>query len=263
MNLYWLYDIPTWLFAILVIGLCVAIALVGQRLMQRFVKRVAGKEGKYNELVGTTLATVGVFFGITLGLISVGTWQNYADVTTNVNQEVASLGVLYRSISLYPEPVKTDLQTGLQDYTHYVITEAWPLQRKGIVPAGGVPKVSAVQKRLIAFEPVTENMKALYAETLSVFDQMIMFRRNRLQNVTSGLPSTLWVVVVFGALLNLFIPWFLIYDRPVIHYLMSFLMATTIGLLIFLMAAMDNPFRGEFSVSAAPFQQLYDWMKLM
>jgi hypothetical protein len=40
-------------------------------------------------------------------------------------------------------------------------------------------------------------------------------------------------------------------------------MATTIGLLIFLMAAMDNPFRGEFSVSAAPFQQLYDWMKLM
>jgi hypothetical protein len=261
MNLYWLYDVPTLLFAVLVIGTCVAIALVGQRLMQRFVKRVAGKEGKYNELVETTLATVGVFFGITLGLISVGTWQNYADVNTNVNQEVAALGVLYRNVSLYPEPVRTDLQRGLQDYTHYVIDQAWPLQRKGIVPQGGIPRISAVQKRLVEYEPVTENIKALYQQTLTVFDQMIMFRRNRLQNVTSGLPVTLWAVVVFGALLNLFIPWFLIYDRPVIHYLMSLLMATTIGLLLFLMAAMDNPFRGEFSVSVAPFELLYELMK--
>jgi RsiW-degrading membrane proteinase PrsW (M82 family) len=100
MNLYWLYDIPTWLFALLVIGLCVAIALVGQRLMQRFVKRVAGKEGKYNELVGTTLATVGVFFGITLGLISVGTWQNYADVTTNVKKSLRWVCYIAASASI-------------------------------------------------------------------------------------------------------------------------------------------------------------------
>jgi hypothetical protein len=261
MNLYWLYDIPTVLFATLIIGICVGIALIGQRLTERGVKRIAGKDGKYNDLVGTTLATVGVFFGITLGLISVGTWQNFADVSTNVNQEVASLGVLYRSISLYPEPVRTDLKNGLQDYVHYVIDEAWPLQRKGIIPPGGVPKITAVQQRLMAFEPVTESLKALYAQTLANFDQMIMFRRTRLQNVTSGLPVTLWGVVIFGALLNLFIPWFLVYDRPRIHDLMSTLMAATIGLLLFLMAAMDNPFRGEFSVSSAPFELLYQLMK--
>ncbi len=141
-----------------------------------------------------------------------------------------------------------------------MINEAWPLQRKGIVPQGGVAKVSAVQQRLSQFEPVTESMKAIYAQTLADFAQMIMFRRNRLQNVTSGLPVTLWGVVVVGALLNLVIPWFLVYDRPRIHDLMSLLMSATIGLLLFLMAAMDNPFRGEFSVSAAPFELLYQWM---
>jgi Protein of unknown function (DUF4239) len=260
MNLYWVYDIPTWLFALLVVGIFIAIALIGQRLSQRGVKRIAGKEGKYNELVGTTLATVGVFFGITLGLISVGTWQNFADINTNVNQEVASLGVLYRTVSMYPEPASTNLKAGLQDYVYYVMTEAWPLQRKGIVPQGGVAKVTAIQKQLAAFEPVTESMKAIYSETLTVFNQMVMYRRTRLQNVTSGLPPTLWIVVIAGALLNLFIPWFLVYDRPRIHDLMSTLMAATIGLLIFLMGAMDNPFRGEVSISAAPFRLLYQWM---
>jgi hypothetical protein len=260
MNLYWVYDIPTLLFAVLVVGSCIGVAIGGQRLSQRGVKRIAGKEGKYNDLVETTLATVGVFFGITLGLISVGTWQNFADVSSNVNQEVAALGVLYRNVSLYPEPIRSDLRNGLQDYVHYVVTEAWPSQRQGIVPEGGVPKVTAVQQRLAVFESATDSQRAVHAQTLANFDQMVMFRRNRLQSVASGLPATLWGVVVAGALLNLFIPWFLVYDRPRIHDLMSTLMAATIGLLLFLMAAMDNPFRGEFSVSAAPFELLYQLM---
>jgi hypothetical protein len=39
------------------------------------------------------------------------------------------------------------------------------------------------------------------------------------------------------------------------------LMAGTIGLLIFMMGAMDNPFRGEFSVSPEPFVWILKWMQ--
>jgi hypothetical protein len=74
-------------------------------------------------------------------------------------------------------------------------------------------------------------------------------------------PDTLWAVVIFGALLNIFIPWFLVYDRQFIQDLMITLMATTIGLLVFLMAAMDNPFRGEFSVSSEAFKLVYQMMQ--
>jgi hypothetical protein len=51
MNLYWVYDLPSWLFAMMVIGTFVGIALIGQRLTQKWVKRIAGNEGKYNDLV--------------------------------------------------------------------------------------------------------------------------------------------------------------------------------------------------------------------
>jgi hypothetical protein len=81
-----------------------------------------------------------------------------------------------------------------------------------------------------------------------------------MQNVTTGLPDTLWYVVIFGALLNIFIPWFLVYERQIIQDLMIVLMASTIGLLIFMMGAMDNPFRGEFSVTSEAFESLLKWM---
>jgi hypothetical protein len=260
MNLFWVYDLPNLVFANLVMASFIAVALIGQRLSRRWVKRIAGNDGQYNELVGTTLATVGVFFGITLGLISVGAWQNFADINANVNQEVSSINVVYRSVSLYPEPDRTALKTSIKEYVHFVINDEWPAQRKGLVPKGGTDKVTDFQKKMYAYEPVSESMKSVHAETIAAFNEMIKERRNRLQSVTTGLPSTLWLVVIFGSLLNIVIPWFLVYDRQFIQDLMIVLMAATIGLLVFLMAAMDYPFRGEFSVSTDNFQLMYDRM---
>jgi Protein of unknown function (DUF4239) len=260
MNLFWVYDLPNFVFAGLVIASFITVALVGQRLSRRWVKRIVGHGSDYNELVNTTLATVGVFFGITLGLISVGAWQNFADINANVNQEVSSINVLYRSVSLYPEPSKDLLRSSIKDYVKHVIDEEWPAQRKGQVPKSGTDKVSLFQKNLYAFEPVSESMKSIHAETIAAFNEMIKQRRTRLQSVSTGLPSTLWLVVIFGSLLNIFIPWFLVYERQFVQDLMIVLMASTIGLLVFLMAAMDYPFRGEFSVSPENFQLMYDRM---
>ncbi len=261
MNFYWVYDIPNWLFAVIVIGSAIAIALVGQRFTRRWVKRIAGGDGQYNELVGTTLSTVGVFFGITLGLISVGTWQTFADAGMNVNQETTALAVLYRSISVYDEPDRSALRDSLKEYVSYTIQEAWPIQRKGKIPMGDLEKISDFQKKLVAYETKSETMNHVHALSLGAFNTTIEHRRIRMQNVTTGLPDTLWWVVIFGALLNIFIPWLLVYDRQIIQDLTIVLMAATIGLLVFMMGAMDNPFRGDFSVSSEPFESLLEWMK--
>jgi Protein of unknown function (DUF4239) len=257
-NLYWVYDIPSWLFAALTISTFVSIALCGHRLTQRWVKKIAGNSGMYNDLVSTTLATVGVFYGITLGLISVGAWQNFTDISAQVAQEASSIAVIYRDVSSYPEPSRTELQNSLKDYTKYIINEAWPAQRQGVVPSGGNVKVSDFQAKLFAVEPVKESQKAIHTSTLAGFSEMLKARRLRLQSVTAGLPANLWLVVVFGALINIFIPWFLVFNRQLMQDLMSMLMASTIGLLIFLMGAMDNPFRGEFSVGPDAFQLIYN-----
>jgi Protein of unknown function (DUF4239) len=261
MNLFWLYDLPNTVFAAIVIGFFVSIGLLGQKWTRRWVKRIPGNDGRYNELINATIATVGVFFGITLGLISVGAWQEFTNISTNVNQEVSSINVLYRAVSLYPDPSRDLLRNSLKEYVHYAIYEEWPSQQKGIIPKGGTAKVTAFQKNLYAFEPVSESMKSVHGETIAAFNDMIRQRRSRLQSVTSGLPSTLWLVVIFGSLLNLVIPWLLVYDRQFMQDLTIVLTAATIGLLVFLMAAMDYPFRGEFSVTSESFQLIYERMK--
>jgi len=55
----------------------VAIGLSGFYATRKWVQRVHGDEHSHNDIVGFFLGAVGLFYGITLGLVAVGTWQTY------------------------------------------------------------------------------------------------------------------------------------------------------------------------------------------
>jgi len=129
MNMYWVYDLPNWLFAALTVAVAVAIGLIGFYATRKWVRRVHGDEISHNDIVGFFLGTIGLFYGITLGLVAVGTWEAYSDVDNKVGEEASALAGLYRDVSSFPDPKRAELQTDLREYAHQVIDVAWPLQR--------------------------------------------------------------------------------------------------------------------------------------
>src|ERR1044072_5431046 len=153
--LYWIYDIPTLLavglFAAFFIGVCsIGIVLVSPRL----VPLVHHQPG-LNEILGDYLQYFGVIYGLLLGLLAVATYQNHTDVEKAVANEASSLAALYRDISVYPEPDRTELKNVIREYTRSTIDDAWPLQRQGIDP-WKVNRAAPLQAQLIAFEPKTK-----------------------------------------------------------------------------------------------------------
>ena len=134
MNMYWVYDLPNWLFGLLTIMVTVAIGVGGLYATRKLVRRVHGERHSHNEAVGFYLGAICVFYGITLGLFAVATWQTYTDVEARVGEEAAAVGALYRDVSSFPDPNRTALQADLRQYVRQVIDVAWPQQRRGIVP---------------------------------------------------------------------------------------------------------------------------------
>jgi hypothetical protein len=257
MNFYWVYDLPNWLFAVLTIGVTVGVALAGLYATRKWVRRIHGSEHSHNEVVGFYLGAVCVFYGITLGLLAVATWQNYNDVDTRVGQEAAAVGVLYRDVSGFPDPSRTALEGDLRRYAREVVDVAWPLQRQGIVPEGEGKILSEFEIHLIAFEPQTEGQKALYTQAYASFNRLADFRGRRLQSVRAGLAAPLWTVVIAGAFLSIALTWFFDMKSQGMHFWMTVMLAALLGLLIFMLGALDNPFRGEISVSSEPFELVY------
>lgn len=258
MDFFWVYDLPEWQFCLLMILVFVGFAVGGQRLTRRWVLRLMGPAPGFNDVVSYYLGAFGVFFGITLGLISVGAWEDYSDVDSTAGQEAASLGALYRDVSSFPEPTRTQLRDIVRDDVRYIINDAWPLQRRGLVPTGGNARMTRLQEALARFEPQTMGQQVIHAEALRQFNHLLELSRKRLELVDAGLPGMLWCVVFLGALLNIMLMWLLVLSKPVVHDLLTGCLAALLGLLIFMMAAVDYPFRGEFSVGTESYQQVLD-----
>ena len=79
-------------------------------------------------------------------------------------------------------------------------------------------------------------------------------REARRQGASTALPALLWYVVIIGAALNFSLMWMFSINRLSVHLLLSGSIAFFVGLMLFFIAAMDNPFRGELSISSEPYQ---------
>jgi hypothetical protein len=258
LNFYWIYDIPNWLLCVLIVGFLSVFSTFGIIATRKLARRLMARAHGQNEAVGIYVSAIGVFYGITLGLITVGASTTFNDISSQVDREATSIASFYRKVSNYPEPIRSTLQGQTQAYTSYIIETAWPLQRQGIIPSGIIKQVVAIEKNLDTFEPTTSAQIALHDITLKAFDEMTKLGRLRLQSVQTGLPGALWAIVILGALLNIFLTWLLVLDSDKPHVWLGMVFNATIGILIFLTAAMDNPFRGEFSVSADSIQMVFD-----
>jgi hypothetical protein len=255
--LYWIYDYPSWLIGGLFVVVFVATTWAGIFLTRRTVHSWIHREQRANEMVGFALSSFFVLFGLLLGLLAVATFQNYSTVSDVVDKEASSIAALYRDFGAYPPPLNAELQADLREYARYTIEEGWPQQRKGIVPTGGTDRISALAKPLYAFEPVKKSQEIIHAEALRQFNHLIELRRARLADVTVGLPAVLWWVVAFGALMNIILIW--MQDMEIhVHLILGAILASILGAVIFLTAALDNPFRGAVSVGPDSIELVYD-----
>jgi hypothetical protein len=258
MNFYWVYDLPNWLFFLITITFFIVFALLGAFVFSSKLEKMLGLTKEHNNIVSTFLGLSGVFYGITLGLIAVGTFENFNSVEAKVNNESSSIAGLYRDVTMLEKPDKQTMLQTLKQYTSFVVNEAWPSQRKGIVPKGGTKLIDVFQSQLAAYNPETYKDKIIYAEVFDQFNVLIENRRLRLNAVNSSLPATIWHILFFGAFINIVFTWLLVIKNKKLDILVNSLSGALMGSLIFLIAAMDNPFRGQFSVGADSFQLLLD-----
>lgn len=253
-----LFDLPLWIAGPgIIVTLCV-FAVAGLLLVRRKVLPRLHVEGGDSEFTGAMLQSVMVFYGLAVALIAVSVWQTYADTSKLASQEAAALAILYRDVSLYPEPQRSELQQGIREHLDNIIHEDWPLQRKGKVPAVKAEAVNRLRRTLMSFEPATEAQKLQHGETLHALNELISATRLRVDSVNTGLPGVLWLIVVAGAFISLSSSFFFKVEDARLHVIEVVLLAVFIGLVIFMILALDRPFRGDLGIPVDPYQLVYD-----
>ena len=256
MNLFWIYDIPIWASFLLIVAITLAVGWIGLFALRVWVSHLHSSQN-HNEVVSYSFAAVVLFYGVMVGLIAVGGWEQFSATDEKVAMEASALAAVYRDVSAYPEPARSRLQADLRAYTQNVVHKSWPLQRRRIIPAETNQILWSFQADLVAFQPDTNAQNILHAEAMRTYNELVELRRMRLHSVESGLPGAVWVVVALGAVICLSVSWFFETVTFAVHFWMVTLTALLLGAIVWLLVALDHPFLGEVSIGPEPFEQVY------
>lgn len=251
--MYWIYDIPAWLLGLLIVGAFLALATGGVALTRPLVGKRFAKEEGWGEHVSIILEAAFVFVGLLMALVTIAAYDNFAEARNKVAGEASEVGTLYRDVSAFPEPLRTQVETDLSSYVDGVVNRDWPAQQHGTEPSED-PLPGRVLHALAGFQPTSASEINLQQATLAQVNAWVKARRDRIDLVTRGLPADLWVVLVLGAVINVGLTWLLPVRGLRSHLILSAAFAAVVGLLLFVTAAMDHPFRGTFSVSPEAFR---------
>ena len=248
------YHLPLFVVGLVVVsGFCLY-SIVGTALVRRFLQPRLGIVEQDSEFTGAMMQAVMVFYGLAMALIAVSVWETHSEVSNVVSSESSRLACLYRDAGGYPEPIRSELRAQLLGYTNYLIDEAWPQQQAGIHPQRGVEWMNRFQASLYTFEPASDGMKILHAETLRAYNHMVEARRLRLDAMLVQLPGTLWFVIFFGGMVSLASTFLFRVRNLRLHLIQVALLSVFIGVITTLIFAFDRPFRGELGIDSEPYR---------
>lgn len=256
----WLYEVSPRAAALIMVVFIEVLALVGLVLVRRLlIPRLHYHDGA-NDAVSGIVQAIGVFYGITVGLIAVGVWNTNSNASDLVSREAAAIGSLYRDVSGYPSPLRDELRARVRDYTVFVIDEAWPAQQRGEGQAinGGSRILDDFQAMLFTFQPANASQSALHSETLRAYNNLLEYRRLRIDAVGGGLSTVMWSVIWVGAAISIGIAYFFRIPDFKLHAILIILMGGFLAMVLFMIVINDRPFYGHVRISSDPYKLILE-----
>ena len=240
----WLHDLSPVLGAAIVAGCFVVPTVIGSALLQPVVGRLLRGERDANTVVALLVNSFILYYGVLLALLSIAVFENHGKAEEAIGREASSIVALYRDLGGYPEPHRTSLRDLLRRYVDEEAGPGWREQQQGRASAAGTSLVDELSRHLMSFEPagsVGQNIR--HAETLRMFDEFVERRRTRIQSGRTSIPLVIWGIVLTGAVLNVLVMWLFDLNQTT-HFILGGVLTGFIGLVIYMLAILDQPFRG-------------------
>jgi uncharacterized membrane protein YraQ (UPF0718 family) len=216
-------------------------------LVQRLVPIAVRRE--HNDVAGFIYAVLGVVYAVLLGLMVVAVWEEWNTVAETADREASSLADIFWLATRMPESEGHHIQELARSYASVVVNEEWPLMDKEKSSPKAWELLDEIRASLQSFDPSTPAQRVLYEQWFEGMRDLSDARRDRLLEAEQGLPVILWVVLIGGGIVVVSFTYLFGLDSTVIHLLMVAALALIISLVLFTVAALNFPFKGDITFS--------------
>jgi len=250
------YDLPNWLFGLLISGGWVLVGVGGYLAFQR-VCRVTFAEGDRN-LAIALLGVIATINSLLLAFSAISVWESFGSAEKAVRNEAVIMTALGRDLMVFDTAQSRVARDLLQKYGATVVDQEWSAMRRGELPEQARDLLDDMFRAVGRIDPLGAREAALMPEIWARTNELVKARRERTQASEAQVPGTLWSVVVLATMLTLVTTYVL--PRSAFNLVAVGLLSGVFGLVFFFIAAMDRPFAGAESIGPEPIQRTVQTM---
>ena len=248
------YDYSIW-----AVGLLLAsVAALGVVVLGLVTRRFLGVEFRrqHNEASAAIFSVIGTTFAVLLAFVAMLAWQHFNEAKAASYAEAGYVLDVYDASLGFADPEKSALHEVIIGYLENVIRIEWPAQAKGLTVDRGSANLRRLNDMAIGLQPAGVAGSNLQAQLLQSLTRLQDAREARLLTADTTIPTIVWVVTIIGGFLTVAFGALLGAPSLIMHVAMSTALAISGVLVLILIIALSNPFRGDFRVSTHPFEEV-------
>ena len=204
-------------------------------------------ERDINTVLGFLLNAFALYFGVLLALLSIAVFENHNKAEDTVVGEAAASSSCIATCPVIPSRCAA-IGRQLHQYVDEVIGPGWAIQARGEVNPKETVILGEFHRIVSEFQPANVGQGVRYGETLRALDGFVEARRLRISAGERSIPSIMWFIVLVGAAMNVAVIW--MFDlRPSTHAIIGGTISMFVGLVIYMVAVLDRPFRARTGFS--------------
>ena len=251
-----LISLPMWLGSILAMGFTTATGFVVYLASYKLIAKY--KRGDLKEPTNNLFRVVGMLVSLMLALAFSEVVVQHRTTRSAVLHETAAISDISDVLKLFGNEVTREHRTILIDYAQAVIDDDWPALSKDRLS----PRVGALKTQLaegvLKLKPATSNQEKLLSHIMADIDALSDYRVVRLGSALVKPPVFVYVII-FGFLVTM--ACFGDYQPQPPLVVLAFLYTIFVGLVLYLVLAMSDPFQGNFGVGPVPFEHLVETLQ--
>ena len=259
MNTDMVYQYPIWAVGLLVMGA----AMLGAVLLELCVRRLLPNElrRQHNDVAAAMLSIIGVTYAVLLAFVATLAWEGFNRAKAASYAEAALIGDVYNLSAGFADPERSPIRNEIFGYARHVVTVEWPAQAEGRMVDQDSIHLNGLNTMALALHPSGQVDGNLHSLLLQAIERLWDARQERLLTAQTTIPEIVWFVLIAGGALTVAFGSFLGAPSLRMQLAMSAVLAASGALVLILIIALSHPFRGDFRVSTAPFEQVLSRMQ--
>jgi hypothetical protein len=251
-----LISLSTWAGCLVAMGFTAVtgfvVYLVFYKLISKY-KREAMKEPTNN-----LFRVVGMLVSLVLALAFSDVIVEQRTVRNAVQRETVAISDIFEVLQLFDIERTREIRTNLVDYAQAVIDDDWPALADDRLSKRASALKRQFTQGVINLKPANTSQEKMLSHMMADIDMISDYRVVRLNSALSKPPVYLYVII-FGFLVTM--ACFGAYRPQGPLVVLVFLYTVFVGLVLYLVLALSDPFQGDIGIAPTAFEHLVEMLR--